>query len=77
MATKKKKQVVKKRKKINPTEEMLVFLSKASVNLGAAAHKAYKIEDFDLADEIREVARLSERLEMKISGKPIDRSKKP
>lgn len=71
-----KKKVVKRRKKLDPKKEMLVFLSKASLNLGAAAHKAYKVENFDLADEIRELARMSERLEMRITGKPIDRSGK-
>lgn len=69
----KKRAKKKARRKQDPMREMLAFLAKASLNLGAASEKACKLERFDLAEEIIDVAKRSERLEVKISGKPIYR----
>jgi hypothetical protein len=67
----KKKLTQKQRKAL-----LLKHLAKASLSLGAASAVAHQTQDFDLVEKIINIARQSERLEMQVTGRPIDRSKK-
>jgi len=57
-------------------KELLKHLEKASLSLNEASSIAQKMHDFDLLDDIIKLAKLSEKLEVKISGEPICRDTK-
>lgn len=54
-------------------EKLVKHLGDASLNLGEAMHEACQDKNFDLSDEILAIVKLTERLEMKITGQPIYR----
>lgn len=54
-------------------KEILSHLEAASLSLNAASAIAQKMQDFNMVEEIVDLARKSERLEVRISGEPIFR----
>lgn len=56
-------------------KELLKHLAAASLSLGEASAIAHKMQDFQMVEEIVELARKSERLEVRVSGEPIYRGK--
>lgn len=57
----------------NANDKVVKHLGNASLALSDAMHEACQNKDFALSDEILEIIRLSERLEVRLSGQPIYR----